>query len=266
MLVLLSPAKTLDFSPSERDLPATKPALHSRATTLAKRAKELSIDELGELMEISKQLSETAHGYFQNWKQKWDAKGSKQAILAFQGDVYQGLQAATLSKAQLERAQKQLRILSGLYGVLRPLDRIQPYRLEMGRPLKTSAGKSLYDYWNGDVTAELNCDLPASTGKSQPPVVVNLASNEYFKVVQAKQLEAQLVTPVFKDKKPGKDQKLRVVSFYAKRARGLMARYIIEAKVESPEGLQDFAAEGYRYHKSLSTDAKPMFTRTSPTS
>lgn len=256
MLILLSPAKTLDLAPTDHRLPTTKPALHTQAKRLAAVAKTLSPSDVAELMELSDPLAETAHGYFQAWKQKWDAKGAKPAVLMFRGDVYQGLDADTLTDQQLGQAQQHVRILSGLYGVLRPLDLMQPYRLEMGRKLATPRGKSLYDWWGGLVTDVLNKDLAAATPRGKPPTVINLASNEYFSVVNKKRLEAEIVTPVFKDLKNGQ---YKMISFFAKRARGLMARWLVTSGRKKP--LHEFAAEGYRYNAELSTAGKPTFTR-----
>lgn len=257
MLILLSPAKTLDFTPTERDLPASKPALHAEAKKLASVAKELSQDEVADLMKLSEKLATTAHDYLQNWKAKWDAKGSKPAVLAFRGDVYQGLDADSLTDKQLARAQDQIRILSGLYGVLRPLDRMQAYRLEMGRKLANPRGTDLYAWWGDRVTAALNSDL----ADQKEPLVVNLASNEYAAVVDLKSLEAEVVTPVFKDKK-GDDY--RVISFFAKRARGAMARHLVRSRSGGRRAIEAFAEDGYRLNRGLSGPSGPVFTRDQP--
>lgn len=254
MIILLSPAKTLDFSPSERDLPATKPALYAEAKQLAAVAKKLSERDVAKLMELSDKLAATAHGYLQDWKATWNPKGAKQAALAFRGDVYQGLDADTLTDKQLQKAQDHVRILSGLYGVLRPLDLIQPYRLEMGRKLKNPRGKDIYAWWGDRVTDALAADL----AESKPPLVVNLASNEYAGVVALKQLDAEVVTPVFKDEKNGK---YRVVSFFAKQARGAMARHLIKSRAKGRKAIESFREEGYTLNPSMSSDAEPVFTR-----
>lgn len=256
MLILLSPAKTLDFEPVDRDLPATKPVLHSEAKKLASVAKDLSEKDVAKLMELSDKLAETAHGYLQDWKVKWDAKGSKQAGLAFRGDVYQGLDADTLTDKQLQRAQEHVRILSGLYGVLRPLDLMQAYRLEMGRKLANPRGKDLYAWWGERVTDALNADL----ANSKKPLVVNLASNEYAAVVDLKKLDAEVVTPVFKDEKNGK---YRVISFFAKRARGAMTRHLIRSRAAGRKAIESFDADGYRFNADLSKPSAPVFTRES---
>lgn len=254
MLILLSPAKRLDFSPTERELSATQPALHSEAKKLAAVAKKLSPQELAKLMSLSDKLADTAHGYFSEWKSKWDAKETKQAILAFRGDVYQGFEADTLADKQLEKAQDQIRILSGLYGVLRPLDLIQAYRLEMGRKLKNPRGNDLYEWWGDRVTEMLNQDLQ----NERKPLVVNLASNEYWAVVNKKLLDAEVVTPVFKDKK---GSQYKVISFYAKRARGLMARHLIRSRAAGSKAIESFNQAGYSFNPSLSTSDCPVFTR-----
>lgn len=260
MLILLSPAKTLDFTPTERDLPATKPALHGEAKKLASVAKELSVGEVAKLMELSDKLAATAHGYLQDWKAKWDPKDAKQAGLAFRGDVYQGLDADTLTDKQLDKAQGSVRILSGLYGVLRPLDLIQPYRLEMGRKLANPRGKSVYDWWGDRVTTRLNADL-AESGDTEP-IVVDLASNEYASVVDLKAIEARVVTPEFRDKK---NDKYRVISFFAKRARGAMTRHLVRARSNGLAAIDSFDWEGYTLNDELSKPDRPVFTRDSPT-
>ena len=257
MLILLSPAKTLDFTPTERDLSATQPPLHGEAKKLTKVCQGQSAAQLAKLMSISDKLAATTHGYFADWRQKWDAKGTKQAVLAFRGDVYQGFDADALTDQQLELAQERIRILSGLYGVLRPLDLMQAYRLEMGTKLKTDRGKNLYEWWGNRVTDALNADLE----QAKAPLVVNLASNEYWSVVQSKRLEARVIAPAFKEKK-GTDYK--VVSFYAKRARGEMTRHLITTRQQGPAAIKSFAASGYRYNANQSTPDSPVFTRDQP--
>jgi hypothetical protein len=257
MLILLSPAKTLDFSPTERRLSATKPALHAEAKKLAAVAKRLSRDEVAALMDISDKLATTAHGYFAAWKPAWDAAASKQAVLAFRGDVYQGLDADTLSDRQLEAAQGRLRTLSGLYGVLRPLDLIQPYRLEMGRSLANERGANLYDWWGDRVTLALNAALD-ELPPAAPRLVVNLASNEYWSVVRPAKLDAEVVTPVFKDRSGDGH---RVLSFFAKRARGAMARHLLTTRGSGRRAIESFTAGGYQRSEALSTPDSPVFLR-----
>ncbi|MEM8866527.1 MAG: peroxide stress protein YaaA [Planctomycetota bacterium] len=258
MLILLSPAKTLDLTPTERDLPATKPEFLSDTKQLAKITGELSQKQVAKLMDISDSLAETAHGYFQDWKQKWDAKSAKQAVLMFRGDVYQGLDADTLSDDDLTYAQDRLRLISGLYGLLRPLDLMQAYRLEMGTKLKNSRGKDLYDFWQTKLSAAVD-EAAQSTGGE--PLVVNLASKEYAKAVQPGDLETPVVAPEFKDKKNGK---YRIISFYAKQARGTMARFLIQKKAKTAADLRKFRGDGYRFNRELSTDKAPVFTRDQP--
>lgn len=264
MLILLSPAKTLDFTPCERGLPSSKPAFHSDAKRLVAVAKALSPAGVKELMQVSDALAETAHGYFQDWKQAWNAKSAKQAALAFRGDVYQGLDADSLTADDLDHAQDHLRVLSGLYGLLRPLDLVQPYRLEMGRPLANAQGEDLYAFWGDRLRAEVAASaLAVAEADGSEPVVVNLASKEYAKAARLGGLPLPVLTPAFNDRKGGK---LRVVSFFAKRARGEMARYLIKKRVVDADGLRRFRGMGYRYDSGLSTDAAPVFTRDQPAS
>lgn len=269
MLILLSPAKTLDLAPLERDLPATKPELLGETERLAGVAGKLSVKQIGKLMNVSDALAESTYEAFQSFKKKWNAKGAKQAALCFKGDVYQGLDADSLSLEQLEVAQRHLRILSGLYGVLRPLDLMQAYRLEMGTKLKNPRGKDLYAFWDGLVTDAVASAAHGAAG-DDPPLVVNLASNEYFNVVDKKQLAKEqgieVVSPQFKEFHNGK---FTVMSFYAKRSRGMMARFLVESLAKGFRGtgqaqLRRFTAGGYRLNRELSTDSKPVFTRDKP--
>ncbi len=254
MIILLSPAKTLDFTPTERELEATKPVLHTEAKKLAAEVQGLSAKELGKLMSISEKLSAATHEYFADWKTKWNAKGAKQAALAFKGDVYQGLNAETLTDKQLEKAQQQLRLLSGLYGVLKPLDLIQAYRLEMGTKLKNERGADLYAWWGDRVTKKLKADLLEGNDNT----IVNLASNEYWSVVDPSKLDAEVITPVFKDFKNGK---YKMISFFAKRARGMMARHLIRSRAVGVNAIQSFNASGYFYSEEESTQNSPVFLR-----
>jgi cytoplasmic iron level regulating protein YaaA (DUF328/UPF0246 family) len=192
-----------------------------------------------------------------NWSPPFDLDNAKQAVLAFRGDVYTGLEAETLDSAGLAFAQKHLRILSGLYGLLRPLDLMQPYRLEMGLKFANRGGANLYAFWGDRITRALDRQL----GKSGSRVLVNLASNEYFKVLQPKALDAEIVTPVFKDLKGGR---YKIISFYAKKARGQMARFIIDNAINDPEALKDFAVAGYRYSAGESAARELVFTRDTP--
>lgn len=254
MLTLLSPAKSLDFTASPIELPATRPQLEDDVAALIRRCKELDVATLRKLMKLSQPLGELNYERFQEMSWPFTEKNAKPSVLAFRGDVYRGLDAATLSKRDLKWAQNRLRILSGLYGVLRPLDLIQPYRLEMGTRLATDRGKNLYAFWGDRITAALN----AEHRKRRVKAVLNLASNEYFKAVPTDRLEPRLVTADFKEYRDGK---LKIVSFYAKRARGLLARYVIDRRVDDPEDLVDFAAEGYSFDPELSTPDRLLFTR-----
>jgi uncharacterized protein len=254
MLIVISPAKTLDFDTAPTTRKATQPLLLERAAELVEDARQMSPDDIRELTGVSENIAELNHKRFMNWTVPFDLDNAKQSVLAFKGDVYTGLQADSLSTAQLNYAQQHLRILSGLYGLLRPLDLMQAYRLEMGLRFSNRGGKNLYEFWGQDITNALNAQLK----KAGTEVLVNLASNEYFKAVKAKALNAEIITPVFRDLKSGK---YKVISFYAKKARGQMARFIIENEIETVEGLKTFAVDGYRYSSEQSTARDLVFTR-----
>ncbi len=254
MLTLLSPAKTLDFSPAPNGLPLTRPHFESDLAVLLKRCKKLSVRSLRKLMSISEPLAVLNHDRFQSMSLPFDADNAKPCLLAFKGGVYRGLEAETLSKPDLKWAQDHLRVLSGLYGLLRPLDLIQPYRLEMGTRLSNTRGKNLYEFWGYRLVEALN-----EEHRRRPvAAVLNLASNEYFKAIPVKHLEPPLVTAVFQEVRDGRP---RTISFLAKRARGLMARFVIRNRIQDPHGLRDFAAEGYGYRSDLSADDRLVFTR-----
>lgn len=257
MLTVISPAKTLDFETPPTTRKATRPEFIDRAEALVEDARRLSPGDIRGLMGVSEAIADLNHRRFMNWQQPFDLDNAKQALLAFKGDVYTGLEAETLDTAELAFAQKHLRILSGLYGVLRPLDLMQPYRLEMGLKFANSGGRNLYEFWGGSITASLNRQLK----KTGSPVLLNLASNEYFKAVSPSALDAEVITPVFRDLKSGK---YRVISFYAKKARGQMARYIIEKGLDDPEGLKAYRVAGYRYAARESTAREWVFTRDTP--
>lgn len=254
MLFLLSPAKKLDYDSPVLITSHTQPLFVDRAAALIKVLKTKSADDIAQLMDLSPALSELNVSRYASWKRTFTQDNSRQAVLAFNGDVYEGLQAGSLSERQLEWAQEHVVILSGLYGALRPLDLMQPYRLEMGTRLETSKGANLYDYWGSTIADYLN---ERQDGK-RAPVIVNLASEEYFKAVDRKALKARVVQCVFQDWKNGA---WKVISFHAKRARGLMARYAIEHKIAKPEGLQGFDSEGYAFDAGASTDDKLVFRR-----
>ncbi len=254
MLIVISPAKSLDYeSPLVTDK-SSQPQFMQRSTELVERLREFAPGDLSDLMGISSKLAELNFGRYLEWQPEATPDNARQALLAFTGDVYQGLNARDLSEADLAFAQQHLRILSGLYGVLRPLDLMQPYRLEMGTRLETGSGKNLYEFWGDQITDALNGQLEA-LGQD---TLLNLASNEYFNSVQPKNLHAQIVSPVFKDLKNGK---YKIISFFAKKARGYMTRWVITNRVEHADQLQDFAEEGYRYCAAESTPEKPVYLR-----
>ena len=254
MLTVISPAKTLDFDTAPTTRRASQPEFIEQASALVDDARRLSPEDIAGLMGVSAGIAELNHRRFMNFSTPFSLDNAKQAVLAFKGDVYTGLEAETLDSAQLRFAQKHLRILSGLYGMLRPLDLMQPYRLEMGLGFDNSVGSNLYQFWGNRITDSLNRDI----GKSGSRVLVNLASNEYFKSVQAGALDADIITPVFKDLRGGK---YKVISFFAKKARGQMARFIIDRSLNDPAGLKRFRSGGHRYNKAESTAREWVFTR-----
>ena len=254
MLIVISPAKTLDYESPLATERHSMPDYLDKSGELIDILSRYSPLELEKLMSISPKLAELNMDRYLNWTQPFSPENSRQAALAFKGDVYLGLQSDTMTDNQWNRAQTHLRILSGLYGLLRPLDLIQPYRLEMGTRLKNEAGKDLYDFWGTKISDGLNDQL-AEVGSR---VLVNLASNEYFKSVDKSILKAEIVTPVFKDWKNGE---YKMISFFAKRARGLMSRWMIEHKVERLGELQKFDIDGYQYSPELSSPENPTFLR-----
>ncbi len=255
MLTVLSPAKSLDMSPVTHD--ATVPAFQADAMRLARTSRNLTLGQLRALMDISGDLARLNRDRFRAFSDDPMATGAKPAALAFNGDTYQGLEARTLSDDDLRFAQDHLRILSGLYGLLRPLDAIQPYRLEMGSRLRTRRGNSLYDYWGDAIAMALNAQAKAVGTDT----LVNCASQEYFGAADRKALALRVVTPVFMERKNGVP---RIVSFYAKRARGAMARFIIENRLTQADGIRDFNAGGYAYAPSLSEHDRWVFIRDTP--
>lgn len=257
MLTVISPAKTLDFDTPPTTRRATQPLFIERSAELVEDARALSPDDLRQLMGVSDNIARLNHQRFMNWRAPFSLDNAKQSVLAFKGDVYTGLDADKLSGGQLNFAQKHLRILSGLYGLLRPLDLMQPYRLEMGVKFANRGGANLYEFWGDTIAVELDRQLK----KSGSRVLVNLASNEYFRSVRASQLNAEIITPVFKDLKGGK---YKIISYYAKKARGQMARFIIDRELNEPDGLRKFKTDGYRYNKAESTAREMVFTRDVP--
>lgn len=254
MLIVLSPAKTLDYTTPATTAIHSQPDFIQRSAELIAALKQLSPAQIGSLMRISDPLALLNAGRYAAWSPKFTAKNSKQAILAFNGDVYEGLDASSLNAGQLAYVQSHVRILSGLYGVLRPLDRMQPYRLEMGTRLATPHGKDLYAFWGAAVSQALNQVLIEQKSKA----LVNLASEEYFKVVQSGLLDAPVITPVFEEWKGGR---YKVISFYAKRARGLMARYAALNNITQPEKLKKFDSEGYAFDAEGSSERCWVFRR-----
>jgi cytoplasmic iron level regulating protein YaaA (DUF328/UPF0246 family) len=253
MLMVLSPSKSLDFTPADPHVPATAPAMTGDIAELAKVTRKLTRSHLRRLMDISDQLALLNYERFQAFDP--ESEDGVQAALAFDGDVYDGLEARTLDKAGLAFAQKRVRILSGLYGLLRPLDVIQPYRLEMGVRLKTRRGASLYDFWGPRIAQALN---EASEGAGER-VLVNLASQEYFGAVDRKALSLSVVSCHFRELKG--DEPAKVISFYAKKARGLMARYAIDNRIDRADGLKAFALAGYAFDASASSEEDWVFVR-----
>lgn len=254
MLILISPAKTLDYQSPLATSRYTQPELLEYSQQLIGIARQLSAPQIGKLMSISDKLADLNATRFHDWHPDFTPKNARQAILAFKGDVYTGLQAETLSEADFDFAQQHLRMLSGLYGVLRPLDLMQPYRLEMGIKLENAKGKDLYQFWGDVITNTLNQALQAQGDD----IVINLASDEYFRSVKTKQLQGTLIKPVFLDEK---NDQFKVISFYAKKARGLMSRYIIENRLSHPEQLTRFDSEGYYYDADASGAGEMVFKR-----
>ena len=253
VLTLLSPAKSLDFSPALKGLATSEPRFQHDTSVLVKRCKKLSVRSLRNLMHLSQPLAELNHQRFQDISLT-SAESSKPALLAFTGDVYLSLDPASLGKRDLRWAQQRLRILSGLYGLLRPMDLIQPYRLEMGSRLPNPRGKNLYDFWGDRLVDSLNEEHSARPASA----ILNLASNEYFKAVPTKKLKAPLVTAVFQEIREGKP---RTIGFLAKKARGMMARYVIKNRIDEPQGLKGFHDAGYGYCDDLSSADRLVFVR-----
>jgi cytoplasmic iron level regulating protein YaaA (DUF328/UPF0246 family) len=259
MLVVISPAKKLDWT--ERDVSPSTPDFLDAAAELVSAARALSVSDLKSLMSLSENLATLNRDRFQTYEDAPDPDQTRPAALAFAGDTYQGLEASTLEGDEMAFAQDHLRILSGLYGILRPLDAIQPYRLEMGSKLKTQWGKNLYDYWGTDISDALNAQAQ-TTGSD---VLVNCASQEYFGAVDRKALKPRVVTPQFmEDKGDGKGPK--IVSFYAKKARGAMARFVMQKRISEVEGILDFDTGGYAYMPDMSQPDAPVFVRPYPAS
>lgn len=254
MLIVISPAKTLDYDTPAATDRYSKPDFIGRSAELVAILRQMTPAGIASLMGVSDAIASLNATRFAGWSRRFTPGNAKQAVLAFNGDVYEGLDAASLDDAQLDYLQSHLRILSGLYGCLRPLDLMQPYRLEMGTRLANDKGRDLYAFWGTTVTEALDAALAAR----QSTALVNLASDEYFKVVKPRLLRAPVITPVFEDWKSGR---YKVVSFYAKRARGLMARYAAGKGITQPEKLKAFNAEGYAFDAVQSSDTRWVFRR-----
>ena len=248
MILLLSPSKNMKDCAYYNK--TSQPVFINEAKSLVNEINKMNISEIQDFMEISEKLAHLNFQRFQNWSLPFNKTNSSPAIYSFSGDVYEGLDAYSLEEEDVKFAQRNLLILSGLYGILKPLDLIQPYRLEMGRKLKYESHKNLYSFWNDKISLYLN--------NIKDKVIINLASNEYFNVVNKEKISKKIISPIFKDEKNGK---FKIISFYAKKARGLMANYIIKNKIDDPSQLIKFNINGYTYNKNLSTDFYPVFTR-----
>ena len=257
MLMVISPAKTLDYTSTPVTRRFTQPEHLDQAQLLINQLRKLTPAQIAELMSLSDPLAGLNAARYASWQQPFTPENARQALLAFKGDVYTGLHAEDFSDADFDFAQQHLRMLSGLYGVLRPLDLMQPYRLEMGTKLANARGKDLYAFWGERITGWLNQAL-AEQGDS---VLLNLASNEYFSAVKRKTLQARIIDTEFRDLKNGQ---YKIISFYAKKARGLMARYVIKNRIRDPQALQQFDLQGYRYCAEQSGVDKLVFLRDHP--
>ena len=254
MLAVISPAKALDFETPTNGLDRSEPIFLDDTVKLARTARQLSRRKLSNMMSISSELADLNWHRFQAFAADPAPETVKQAALAFNGDTYRGLEAETLSHDDMAYAQDHVRILSGLYGLLRPLDVIQPYRLEMGVRIHTRRGESLYDFWGDSIAKAIN----RASEEHDDRTLVNLASSEYFKAIRVKKLKGKVVTAVFKEEQDGMS---KVIGFVAKRARGMMARYMVENRIDRPEGLKDFREGGYTYQPAASTDDSWVFSR-----
>ncbi len=254
MLILLSPSKTIDTTTKVSNCVFTQPSFISESSNIVSVVKNLDVNELSNLMSISPKLSELNYDRFQFWNSIHSKTNSKQALLSFKGEVFTGLDADSFSEEELHYAQNHLIILSGLYGILRPLDLIQPYRLEISTKLSIGNSKNLYTFWKDKITDELKNIL----ANQNIPIIINLASNEYYKVIDISKLNTNIVTPVFKEYK---NDGYKIVTIYAKKARGLMTSYILKNKIEKIDDLKFFDKEGYYYNELLSSEKQLVFTR-----
>ncbi|KXZ63911.1 peroxide stress protein YaaA [Acinetobacter venetianus] len=254
MLALISPAKTLDYETALPTDTFTQPRLLEQSQQLIDVCRKLSATEIASLMSVSEKIANLNVDRFRDWNADFDFSNARQALFAFKGDVYTGLDAYHLKDQDIDFAQQHLRMLSGLYGLLRPLDLMMPYRLEMGTKLKNARGHNLYEFWGNMITDQINQDLAEIDAK----VLVNLASDEYYKSVNENKIQAEIIKPVFLDQKNGK---YKVISFYAKKARGLMARYLIENQLNQAEQLKAFDSEGYYFDAESSSNKELVFKR-----
>lgn len=254
MLIVISPAKKLDYETPVKTQKFTMPDFLEDSDALIQTLRQYSAMDLAELMHLSMNLAELNFDRYYNWKKDYGQEQARQCLLAFKGDVYAGIDAESFKQKDLDYAQSHLRILSGLYGLLRPLDLMMPYRLEMGTRLENSRGKNLYEFWGETITDALNKQLKAQ----KDDVLINLASNEYFKSVKPRKIEGRIITPQFKENKNGT---YKMIGIYAKKARGLMSRFILLNRLKDPEDIKAFDVEGYQFNSSLSDADQWVFTR-----
>ena len=254
MLIVVSPAKKLDYDTPAKTKTSTMPDFLDQSQILIDRLRQFSAIDIAELMHVSMKIAELNFDRYEGWSLPLSTDNAKQAMFAFKGDVYTGLDADSFSAADIKFAQKHFRMLSGLYGLLRPLDLMYPYRLEMGTKLDNTRGKNLYEFWGSTITDAINKQLKASKSES----LINLASNEYFKSVKTKEINGEIITPAFKEYKNGE---YKMIGIYAKKARGLLSRYIIQNQLSNPEDIKNFDEEGYKFNKKLSKGKNWVFTR-----
>ncbi len=258
MLIVVSPAKTLDYTTPPKTKKFTLPDYLDDSAELIHRMREFSSLDISELMKVSTKIADLNFDRFEAWNKNFTEKNAKQAVLAFKGDVYTGLDAESFSAKDFSFAQKHFRMLSGLYGLLRPLDLMQAYRLEMGTKLSTDRGKNLYEFWGSEITQGLNKQLK----KIKSEHLINLASNEYFKAVKPKEIKGEIITPAFKELKNGE---YKMIGVYAKKARGLLSRYIIQNQLSNIEDIKSFNVDGYKFNAKVSKGNNWVFTRKIPT-
>ncbi|MCB2195085.1 MAG: peroxide stress protein YaaA [Bacteroidetes bacterium] len=254
MIAIISPAKTLDFESKVQTKKYSDPDFLNDSEKLIQELRKYKPNEIAKLMSVNDELANLNFERFLRWQKPFNLDNAKQALLAFKGQVFVGLDAKSLSESELLFAQNHLRILSGLYGVLRPLDLIQPYRLEMGTKLKNPKGKNLYEFWGTKLTELINKEL----AKQKEKTLINLASNEYYKAIKPKTIQGDIITPVFKE---SKGNGYKVITVYAKTARGLMSRFIIKNRIQHSEDLKAFDMDGYLFNQDLSTEKEWVFTR-----